>query len=121
MKLDVAIAGAIGLLMGAGIYYLASSASAQIPTLVAHPIGIVVIGLILVAFAGAEIPIMVFGLKKIAASTTPRPFLLGTHAIYVTFASVYAAIFVLLTGQIGWGMILAAGLVVRFGTGALFK
>lgn len=121
MKLDVAIAGLIGLLFGAGIYLLASTASTQIPVLIAHPLGVTIVGLILLAFAIAEIPVMVFGLQKIAASTAPRFFLLGTHVMYVTFGAVYAAIFVLLTSQIGWGWIIAAGILARFGTGALFK
>ena len=121
MKLDVAIAGAVGVLLGSGIYYVASTASTQVPTLIGHPVGVAIFGLILLAIAIAEIPIMTFGLKKIAASTTPRPFLLGTHLIFVTFASVYAAIFVLFTGQIGWGLIIAAGLVVRFLVGASYK
>ena len=79
MKLDVAVAGAIGMLIGAGIYQLASAVSEKYPALIAHPIGVAIIFLILLGIALAEIPVMLFGLKKIAASTTPRPFLLGTH------------------------------------------
>ena len=121
MKLDVAVAGAIGMLIGAGIYQLASAVSEKYQALIAHPIGVAIIFLILLGIALAEIPVMLFGLKKIAASTTPRPFLLGTHLVFVMFASVYAAIFVVLTGQIIWGWVLALVIVARFVAGALFK
>lgn len=121
MKADIAIAGAMGALIGAGIYSIASAVSAQIGGLIQHPIAIGVAFVILLGFAIAEIPLMVFGIKKIAGSTTPRPFLLGTHLVYVTFASVYASIFILLTNQVGLGWVLAAILLVRFGTGVLFK
>ncbi|MBI5651711.1 MAG: hypothetical protein HZC40_14900 [Chloroflexi bacterium] len=121
MKWDVAIAGALGVLIGGGIYQLASMVSTRYSGLIEHPLGIAIIFLILLGIAIAEMPVMLFGLKKIAASTTPRPFLLGTHLVFVMFASVYAAIFVLLTGQIIWGWLLALVIVARFFTGALFK
>lgn len=121
MKPDIGIAGAVGVLIGMGIYLIASAASAQIGGVIQNPVGIGVVFVILLGFALAEIPLMVFGLTKIAASTTPRAFLLGTHLVYVTFASVYASIFIVLTAQAGLGGILIAILAVRFFTGVLFK
>jgi hypothetical protein len=121
VKLDTAIAGLVGAAIGVSIIFLANTVSAQIPTLVAHPVGVGVIFLILLGFTIAEMPVMLFGLKKIAASTTPRAFLLFTFLVYVMFASVYASIFVLLTTQTIWVWVLGAGIVARFATGTQFK
>jgi hypothetical protein len=69
-----------------------------------------------------EIPIMVIGLRKLAAdgSTTSLTLLKLTNAFYVFFAAVYAGMFVLLTGRFWAGAGLAALGVFRFLSSLLF-
>ena len=65
---------------------------------------------------------MVFGLRQMARSSpTPRRLIQATFAFYAMFAAVYAAIFVLLTGQILWGGALAALCLVRFASGVMVR
>jgi small-conductance mechanosensitive channel len=123
MRRDWPLAGFIGLLIGAGVYAAASVLSARLPTLVAQDgIGAAIIFAILLAFSLGEIPLMVFALRQMARSaTTSRRFVLGVFVVYVAFASVYASIFVLLTGQVLWGIALAGLCVVRLASGALVQ
>ena len=70
----------------------------------------------------AEIPMMLFGLAQMVRSqTTPRWLVIGTFMVFVMFASVYASVFVLLTGEFAWGLVLAGISLVRFAGGALLK
>jgi hypothetical protein len=70
----------------------------------------------------AEIPMMVFALRKLAADSkqTSATLLVLTNAFYVFFASVYAGMFVLLTGGITVGAGLSALGIVRFVSSLLF-
>jgi hypothetical protein len=74
------------------------------------------------AFSIAEMPIMVFGLKKMSAEPgggSPTA-LMATNAFYAFFASAYAVVFLLLTGSV----LLAAALVglgvIRLGSSLVF-
>jgi hypothetical protein len=73
-------------------------------------------------FSVAEIPIMVFGLKRMASGRSPASLVLIalTNACYVFFAAVYAGIFVLLSGAIIVGAGLSALGLVRFVSSLLF-
>ena len=65
-----------------------------------------------------EVPMMVFGLRQMARSaSTPRRLLLATFTIYVAFAAFYASLFVLLTGQIVWGLGIVAVCLIRLVSG----
>ena len=70
----------------------------------------------------AEIPLMVVGLRKLAADPkqTSSTLLALTNAFYVFFASAYAGMFVLLTGSIALGMGLSALGGVRLISSLLF-
>ena len=70
----------------------------------------------------AEIPLMIVGLRKIAADPkqTSSTLLAITNAFYVFFASVYAGMFVLLTGSIVVGAGLSALGGVRLLSSLLF-
>ena len=70
----------------------------------------------------AEIPMMVIGLRKLASDPkqTSSTLLALTNAFYVFFASVYAGMFVLLTGGIVVGVGLSALGIVRFISSLLF-
>ncbi len=122
MRRDLVVFGAIGLSAAVAIYLTASAIAARIPILVQGSIGVAIVFAILLAISLAEMPLMLFGLRQMARSTaTPRALLIGTFTVYVMFASVYAAIFVLLTGEFAWGLVLAALSVARFASGALVQ
>ena len=115
MKRDFAFVGIIGLLIGAGVYFGASALSARIPTLLQGTLLVAIAFAFLLLLALIEIPMMVFGLRQMARSaSTPRRLLLATFGFFVAFASVYASAFVLLTGQIVLGLVIASLCVVRF-------
>jgi len=122
MKRDFVLAGLTGLAVGFGVYAGASALSTVIPILLPSLfLAAITFGFFFI-LALLEIPVMLFGLRQMArSSTTPRRLLLGTFALYVMFASVYASMFVLLTGQIAWGIVLAALCLARFASGALIR
>jgi hypothetical protein len=118
LRRDLGIAGIIGLLIGAGVYFGASALSAHIPILLQGTL----LGAIAFAFffllALIEVPMMLFALRQMArGDSTPRRLLLATFGFFVAFASVYASAFVLLTGQIALGLVIVALCVARFVSG----
>jgi len=74
------------------------------------------------ALSVAEMPMMTVALRKIAADPKRKsPMLLAfTNTLYVSFAAVYAALFVLLTGELWMGAGLSALAIVRFGSSLIF-
>ena len=115
MRRDLLFSGIVGLLVGAGVYASASALSARIPILLQGTL----LGAIASAFffflALIEIPMMVFGLRQMTRNvSTPRGLVLATFGFFVAFAAVYASVFVLLTGQIALGLVIAGLCVVRF-------
>ncbi len=120
MRRDLVVFGAMGLSAAVAIYLTANAIAARVPILVQGGIGVAIVFAILLAISLAEMPLMLFGLRQMARSAPPpRALLIGTFTVYVMFASVYAAIFVLLTGEFAWGLVLAALSVARFASGAL--
>jgi hypothetical protein len=93
-----------------------------IPALVTSPVYVWVLWLFLLGFSIAEIPIMIFGIRRIAASANPRAkyVALLLNSGYPFFGAVYAAPFILLTGRLGLGMALAALSFVRFASAVIF-
>lgn len=80
--------------------------------------------LLLIIFGGfslAEIPLMVFALRRLSAE---RPenlgFVWGLDGLYVFFAAVYGVPVLLITGNMGWGLALCGLSLVRFATSLLF-
>ncbi len=117
MKRDLAISGIIGLLIGGGIFGAAIALSAVLPRLIENVIVVGMLFVILLGIAVAEIPMMSLGLKQMVRGKTPRALVVAVFLIYVTFASVYASILVLLTGAILLSLGLAALALVRFASG----
>ena len=76
----------------------------------------------LLALSLAEIPLMVYGLRKIVATDTPGLdwAVVATNGTFVAFAAVYGGAFILLTGRIGWGLALCGLGLVRFGASLIF-
>ncbi len=122
MRRDLVVFGLVGLGIGLSIYFGAGAVAARIPIMVQGGIGAIVVFAVLLAFSLVEMPVMLFGLRQMARSqTTPRAMVIGTYAVYVTFASVYASAFVVLTNEFAWGLGLAALCVARFASGALVR
>lgn len=68
-------------------------------------------------FSLAEIPMMIFALRKLAGGSqgaSQQHALVLTNVFYVLFAAVYAGIYVLLTGEVVVGGGLSALGIVRF-------
>ena len=118
----LAIAGLIGLLVGAGIYAGAGALAQHIPTLLQGGVGAAIVFAILLLISLAEMPMMLFGLRHMTRSQTmPRVLVVGTFTFFVMFAAVYASVFVLITGEFEWGLALAALCLVRYAGGAMLK
>lgn len=114
----VVLTGSIGLI-GAVIltaFCLLVMARAWIPALLTGPYLVWGMFLFLAAFSVAEIPMMIFAMRRMVASANPRAtfLVLLTTAAYTFFASVYAAPFILLTGQLWAGAALAGLSLARF-------
>lgn len=118
MKRDLLWTGIVGLLGGSALYAGASVLSLRIPIFLAHPLVTASIFAFLLLLALLEVPMMVFGLRQMARSaSTPRRLLQVMFAIYVAFAAFYASLFVLLTAQIAWGLVIVAVCVLRWLSG----
>jgi hypothetical protein len=87
-----------------------------LPILVTRPLYVWGLFLFLLAFSVVEIPVMLFGLRRIAASPNSRAtsLVLLTNAGYIFFGAIYALPLILLTGRLGMGVALAALAVIRF-------
>lgn len=80
-----------------------------------------VLGLLLAAFSIAEIPVMVFAMRRLLVERPDNTrFVQGLNALFVLFAAVYGIPLILLTGFVGWGLALCALGLIRFGASLLF-
>lgn len=93
-----------------------------IPVLVTRSLYVWGIFLFLLIFSVTEIPVMIVAMRRIAASANPRAryVVLLVNCGYVFFAAVYAAPFILLTGHLGLGAVLALLSLVRFITSMIY-
>ncbi len=93
-----------------------------IPPLVTDTVYAAGLLLFLLFFSLAEIPVMIVGMRRIAASANPKAkyVALLVNVGYVLFAAVYAAPFILLTGWLGAGTALAALSIVRFASALIY-
>lgn len=72
-------------------------------------------------FSLAEIPLMVFAIRRLAIERPEnRGVVMGLNAFYVFFAAVYGLPVLLLTGSVAWGLALCALGLVRFMASLLF-
>lgn len=124
MKRDIAFSGFIGLLIGAVIFLAASSIKSYVPSMVSGLTSTAIVFVFLLSLALVEMPMMLFALRRMVRSpTTPRGLVTGTNTGYVMFASIYASIFVLTTGDnyYSLGSVLAALSLLRFASDALIN
>lgn len=87
-----------------------------IPVLVTDSIYGWAIFLFLLVFSVSEIPVMIIGMRRIAASANPKAkyLVLLLNCGYVFFGAVYAVPYILLTGGLALGAGLASLSLVRF-------
>ncbi len=123
MKRDIAIAGLLGLLLGFAIWLFTIWLKALVPTFISDFISALVIFLIMLFFALAEIPVMVFAIRKLSQTSLPRWIVLAIFMFFVSFAAVYALIFILLTdtSYSNLGLVLAGLSLARFCGGIFIK
>lgn len=93
-----------------------------VPVLVIGAIYGWVIFLFLLVFSVTEIPVMIVGMRRIAASANPkaRYLVLLLNCGYVFFGAVYAVPYILLTGGLVLGALLASLSLVRFITSLIY-
>jgi hypothetical protein len=109
---------ACGLLAALGARLMASG---TLEALLPHRLLVLLLGLVLGAFSLAEIPIMVFALRRLAVERRGnRGLVIGLNALYVFFAAVYGLPVLLLTGHLAWGLTLCSFGLLRFVTSLLF-
>lgn len=115
--------GTVGLLacglLAAGATWLVTSGTLEPP--LPHQAVTLLVVIVFGAFSIAEIPIMVFAMRRLAAERKEnRGVVLGLDALYVFFAAVYGVPVLLLTGSVGWGLALCGLALVRFATSLAF-
>jgi hypothetical protein len=124
MKRDLIISGILGLGASLLIFLGASWVKSFIPTLLPGLVPALAVFVVLLLTALAEMPMMVFALRKMAQSITmPRHIIAAGFSFYVLFAAIYAAILVLLTdaSYIYLSVILAALGIVRVASGFFIR
>ncbi len=120
---NLLLSGLGGLLGNALLTALAAwlVASETLSVLLPYPTVALLLGVVFGGFSLAEIPVMVFALRRLLVERRGnRGFVLGLNVLYVFFAAVYAAPALLLTGSLGWGLALSSLSLLRFATSLLF-
>jgi hypothetical protein len=109
----------IGGLLAAISAWLISSGIVRPP--LSHPVVTLITVLIFGCFSLAEIPMMVFAMRRLILE---RPgnyrIVMGLNVLYVFFAVVYSVPVFLLAGSMIWGLILCSLGLVRFVTSMVF-
>ena len=123
LRLNLLLSGLAGLvvsgLIAATSIWLVSSGT--IPVLAPFPIVTLLLAVVLGAFSIAEIPMMVFLMRRLLIERPEnRAVVFGLNVLYVLFASIYGAPVLLLTGSLGWGLALCSLSVVRLATSILW-
>jgi len=120
--------GLLGLSGGVILTLLSVAIMVQgwIPVLISRPLFVWALFLFLLTLSVLEIPLMVFSMRRMADSPNPRAkyVVQVTNVAYISFAAVYAAPFILLTGssqlEIAAGLILGSLCFVRFISSVVF-
>jgi len=116
-RTNIALTGLIGLIGAVVVTVFCTVVvnRAWYPPIITNSGVVLILFLFLAVFSVAEIPVMIYGLRSIANSSNPRAstIVLITTAGYTFFAAVYAAPFILLTGNLWAGAALAGLSLVR--------
>ncbi|NJN95478.1 MAG: hypothetical protein HC875_15890 [Anaerolineales bacterium] len=115
---NVILTGLIGLIGAVLVTALCLAVMrwAWLPVLVTNSLFGWAIFLFLLIFSVSEIPVMIVGMRRIAASANPKARYLALllNCGYVFFGAVYAVPYILLTGGLALGALLASLSLVRF-------
>jgi hypothetical protein len=122
LKIDLALSGLLGLIMAGFVFLAASGIAGFLPWLIHDALVMGLVFALLLLVTVVEMPMMIMAMRQMVHSaSTPRAVVLGTNVGYVAFASVYAAVFLLITGENRWACILAALSILRFASGVLVR
>lgn len=89
-------------------------AGGTVRALLPYPTLVLLLVLIFGGFSVAEVPMMVFAMRRLLAERKRNHgFVLGLNAFYVFFAAVYGAPVLLLTGNLSWGLALCGLGILR--------
>jgi hypothetical protein len=115
--------GLAGLLLGGLLSALCTwlVSSGILPILLPQPLIAILLTAFLGAFSLAEIPMMVFAMRRLTAERPANAvFVLGLNALFCFFAGIYGAPVLLLTGSLGWGWALCSLSILRLAASLLF-
>ena len=123
-RTSVVLTGLLGLVGAIMVtaFCILVMAQGWIPVILTSPLIGWGLFLFLAVFSVAEIPVMIFGMRRMAASAQARAktVVLITNVGFAFFGAVYAAPFILLTGNLAAGAALAALSLVRFISAIIF-
>jgi hypothetical protein len=122
-RLRLLLSGLAGLLAGGLLTAVAIRlvTGGIISILMPHPVMAVLLAVILGAFSLAEIPMMVYAMRRLVVERRGNyGVVLGLNALFVFFAAIYGIPVLLLTGGLGWGLTLCSLGGVRFVASLLF-
>jgi hypothetical protein len=122
-RLSLLLSGLVGLLACALLAAVAAwlVTSGRIKALLPYPMVSLLFGLVFGGISLAEIPMMVFAMRRLMAERKEnRGVVLGLNVLFVFFAAVYGLPVLLFTGSLGWGLALCALGLVRFVASLLF-
>lgn len=131
LRRDLLLTGLGGLLLAALLAAVAAwlVTSGNLKPPLPHPLIASILGATFGAFSLAEIPLMVYALRRLEIERRPaaggagqgnRPAVLGLNVLYVSFAAVYGVPVLLFAGSLGWGLGLSSLALVRLATSLLF-
>ena len=112
-RLILWLSGAVGILFAALIYFAALQVRGVLGGWVPFPLARLVIFFILFAVSLAEILVMTFALRKLWQTRIPK-LIYVVNVLYVAFAAVYAAVFLVLVDDPNLGAVLASLSFVRW-------
>ena len=122
MKLDLVLSGLCGLIVAGFVFLAASGVAGYMPWSIQDALIEALVFALLLLVTVVEMPMMIIAMRQMVHNaSTPRAVVLGTNVGYVAFASVYAAVFLLITGESRWALLLAALSFLRFASGVLVR
>lgn len=123
LRRDLLLGGLAGLL-ACGLLATAAawlSTGGVVKALLPYPLLTLLFALIFGGFSLAEIPLMVFAMRRLLIERQGNyRFVLGLNALFVFFAAVYGTPVLLLTGSLTWGLALCGLGIVRLAASLVF-
>ncbi|MBN1657757.1 MAG: hypothetical protein JXA93_05115 [Anaerolineae bacterium] len=106
-------------LLAAGAAWLVASGRVRPPF--EYPMFALVFALVFGGFSLAEVPLMVFALRRLLVERVGnRRAVTGLNSVYVLFAAVYALPVFFFTGNLAWGWLLSTLALLRLASSLIF-